>query len=581
MTEVSYGSVRFSDIETVQVSQEQQFDEGGVDPLYIKTDVTVVGVAHVQTTNPHLGADVGSDLASGLSLVERLLLTPRRRFTMKINGSTYFDVLPTAVEPGVRAPTAKNLIEADVNNGPKTRLEVSNIISGKSAKVRMTFTLARPNCNTANTNGILSMRWWVSDIIDCSTWLTSRRYDGFLRVASRNVSPHAFRNFVLPPLVTNFKRSGIEFRESEDGLTLRFTITDDEWCTVPPSPCTDFEGDFTVSSPKGNGCIWYADINFTLKAPRNVSKQTMRSICKKILDAQIDLSNRYANDQLLIENIAFRKALGKVNRVSCNARVMYIAGEGEIDIFNMVKRDFDDHPIPGISSTAAANPFPTASLKGILLAHLQTGCSPNSMGRIGTMTSESQAKPVRQDDSDTIVIDAGHIEAGDTLLDLDLQQQNPITHYRLTNDYRVKGGRISLPTGKASRAGEATSAVISLHRGSATRTVRIEGNRMNKQPPMPSTADFTDENGIRHSLIDWRPMPSTAVVSADGLKTLHLVDGEYTYALSRAPTSADDLPIGNVPYLQRLPVEKQTYPANEYVSAQSLLTSKRGLVARR
>ena len=105
--------------------------------------------------------------------------------------------------------------------------------------------------NAYNTSGVLNNRWSVIDDID-GNFRTTRKWSGVLRAATSTINANSFRGFVVPPLQPGLYRDSMSFRVSEDGLNLRYEITDIEAFFSPPAPATKWSMEHTEKPPIEN-----------------------------------------------------------------------------------------------------------------------------------------------------------------------------------------------------------------------------------------------------------------------------------------------------------------------------------------
>lgn len=543
MTNVSYNNVLLQDVLTEDIDQVPHYDQSGADMLFVKVRVRVSAIVHTLQTYT-LGSSGGNTLAKSLNDIIAKLSVPRRRFLMTIGGQTLFDVLPGAVPAG-GGPVAQNLNNMDCDNGPKPNVKVLSIIGEATARISFEIEVNVPAC-AGSGNGILNLRFWIADDIDCKTWLTTRTYHGRLRLAHNHLNPHAFRNFVVPPVQPGFQADSISLQGSEDGLELEFTVRHQEHWAQAPGPATDWEGSHMISSPMVGGQVGESEVRIKLRGPKSVDKGELIATAMKILNAKLHFADMASENSVMLLYAAINDNL-KENEVEATARVKHV---GKYSLFNMADNTFGfPLKLPNYDKEIAKPGSPTATTAGLFLCALQTACKPGVIGQPsasdGTITKFEYKGPTTTIPAATVA----NLLPYETRYSQD-HQKFMYMNYQESNEYRVDEGLIALPFAVASsdqKKNKDTCKFVQLFPPQAKRIVRISAERLGKWPDMPNPQKFTDDYGIVHWPEDWRPMPHASQLSADGRKELFTSDFEITYALSRKPTPKESFRVGRIP----------------------------------
>lgn len=546
MSEISYNGIVIKDVLTEHIDQTIERDSTGVDPIGVRVNISVRGIVHL-TQGATLGLAVGPNLAVGQGVVTAALMHPRKRFTMTIAGNKLFDIYPGATPAGTTpAPT---LGQMDVHHGPTPKLEILQIIGDRSLRVRFSVEFVVPNCTGSQSAGYLNMRFWVADDIDCSDWTTTRTYQGALRTYHAINDPKLFRNVVMPPLQRGFVRQSIALHESSDGLSLNFTIVDKEVWAAPPSPATSWQGNFTIAAPgTASEPMGYAELRFTLKAPKSVAKLDLATLAMNIMDAKLHLKERL-NNSVFAESITFSEDLA-ANAITAYARIRHIGakpGDETNHFLNHFSTEFGKPLTLGdYNKEIASLPHPTATLTGLFMSRLQTPCDPATMPQT-TDDFAVDAIPPSPESPTQVYTSTGTEPYYDDSYSSS-HREAPYSLSAISSSYDFDEANVVMPFGKSNAVGYDTSVVIPLHQPTCRREVRIEAARLGKWPEMPGRSSFVDDNGIEHRLLTWQPMPSPPQLSADGVKGLHRCDFVATYSLSRPPQGAEKLSVGKLPY---------------------------------
>lgn len=158
---------------------------------------------------------------------------------------------------------------SDVNNGPRP---ISVRIVQKTdlfAVISFTVEVTKIRCLAGETYDtdeksvlgsdptnenqcVVSHRCWTEESID-EHFYTTRVTHGRIQIMNPNTSIHWFRrkSTYYPALEDGFKRESVRFAESDDGLTLDYTVTDRQVQNAAPFPATSFSGSAAFSVING------------------------------------------------------------------------------------------------------------------------------------------------------------------------------------------------------------------------------------------------------------------------------------------------------------------------------------------
>ena len=187
----------------------------------------------------------------------------------------------------------------DINGGPKPKnIRVVQLV-GEYARISITFEICKIRCLGGETYGIVdgdklgddptvgfvvSNRCWTEETIDANFY-TTRTFSGSLRISSPMKSVHFYRSLYYPPLEDGFRRESVRFSESENGLTLSYSVTDKQVRCAAPYPATAFNGN--VSYSVINGADMRLQMNLTMigrpDAPKDaLTARALQAVLKKI-----------------------------------------------------------------------------------------------------------------------------------------------------------------------------------------------------------------------------------------------------------------------------------------------------------
>jgi hypothetical protein len=130
--------------------------------------------------------------------------------------------------------------------------------------------------------GVRSHSWTCTEDID-SNFFSTRTYNGELRLSNPNFNPHDFRYLCRPPLVVGARRKSIVYTESEDKLSLRYTIIDQEIVTAAPARYTSLSVRHTESAAMFGAKV-KVNVNVILSGDRSANRFEMLAYALAIVD---------------------------------------------------------------------------------------------------------------------------------------------------------------------------------------------------------------------------------------------------------------------------------------------------------
>jgi len=581
-TNIIYNDIPLQDVLTESIDNQIVRDSTGTDPIGIRTTITVVAMAHVSYPVVH-GIRVewksSKSISPGLRVIIDKLMVPRKTFVMSIGGQNLYYIMPSGTEPGYCNPNpiANDYWKMDIENGPWSSIQVLAVRGKTTAKCRFTFTFVTPICgNPQNLNDVLNLRYWIADDIDCSTWLTTRRYQGVFRVRSRNgvINPHMLaRQITLPPIQTGFRRASIQWSESPNPLEFGFSIVDVEQWAQAPSPATDWDGTYSITIPQGEVCA-EAELTFRLRGDKFVDKRHLFKLAQRIIDCKLhyqeiikkgpDATNCLLMNQIWHEDL-------KANEIGVTLRIKYVGSEWINQ--NLPERDtklgpsfdlglplssevsnYEDNPRKKLYdkeiSTYPPGGLPTATIYGLFVCALQTDCCPQTLSQIqikqgapvsfqsefyapqeGTRTAQLGTQKTR--------LTEDHIRA-------------PYLWYKITNRYYEDTGWRGFPKGKQceSSSNDATLAFSHLHCPVSMREVTISACRVDEWPSLPKKVHWKDRvTDINFVLRHAKTNPSAVQLTADGKHEMREVSAVYWYYMSRPFKDNEAMLVGTPPFL--------------------------------
>jgi hypothetical protein len=608
-TAFNYNGILVKDVVTEVIDFSSEKEGTGVDQIGITLQCVLSGVVHAKQKGNKSSLDSGSLVDStghtGLMIdqfqtqlfgVLKALSKDRRRFTLSIGGNNVIDIWPGASEITIAGDPVRNVDVHDVSNGPQVRVQVVKIVGGVAAHIRFTLTATIPNCGSTQNasqlslDGLRNFRFWINEYVDGRTFLTTRSFIGRLRVAHKNISPHALARLItVPPLEPGFQRQVVRWDESSDGLHLDFTIQDQEriasapWSQFAQVGAVDWDGHLTCST-NSFGYTGTIDFQLRLTGPKSTSKSQLIELAYLVADSKARLFEAFQaaespdNSVVVLETLQVTEHLAN-NIIEIAARIRHTGSQVDDRVLSMGPNQILGKPLGdlGINYDPQKHfaPALTAGVGNIFLSSLNTPCAPAQMPSAVPQKKIPRYKTkdgAGQDDGEESDADAGESSGSSNSPS---QLQFMYLEYLINSDIIFKSGSIALFNGSASGSQLSPISVVNLHRQGALREVRIDATRLNAQPELPKwLTPFPDRIGNVHTPVDdARVSAILPQVSADNRKLIYRVEMDQMFALAAMPQLNQNLPIGCVPYRTVGAYDlSRTIPGGAFVDPASLLS---------
>lgn len=574
-TMVEYNGVTFWNCLTKQFRQEIVLDDSGTDPLYSKFTIRVAGYVHGDAVSTTVVGPVFVNAGLSHTAIRRLLGEVRGAFRMTVGATNSTGVGGTVILEALPAGVVPPKL-ADLDNGPRCKsFEIMNIAGNHVFRVEAEFEIARLECGTAAgaDSNVLSNRWSCADSIN-ENFYTTRTYTGRLRLATgHGTSPQAFRGIVVPPIQPGLRRKQMEFSATADGLSLDYTIVDEEVAFAAPEPATDWN--YMYSETTGDGMIATGEAAVTLRGDRDCNKKVLIRLAAAFLEAKLvrqPAVGAMAQQTFEYLTISEETGSGQDNLIRASGKVLHATNApGEIDavqLEQMVTVSRLGRPVAPADWGAAVilydanisrggdalapppieGPVP---LVGAFIAYLQSPCS--DLHGIAGQLIPTARHPVSGPSIDVRVRES--IDEPDESADyLSESHRTAIyTYWQSQSTYEEDQHKVQLPvaasngsTGSSDDADQPTSVVVSLGNPTVRRIIRIKGERVGAFPELPAAVDYQDGN-VNAVLLSRVLLPSTPERTPDG-QVLYRVEAEYVFALDRPLSALAQLRLGRNPW---------------------------------
>lgn len=428
--------------------------------------------------------------------------------------------------------------------------------------------------------GVLSNRWSCVDRLDNSSYLI-RTYAGTVRLANPHWNPNDYRCLTLPPLVPGMRRESIEYRASEDGLKLQYTIVDKEVTITPPEGCSDIKIRHQEAAVDMGAKIEF-NLQVSLRAEKDGSLYALHRIAAAIVESRLNLNianatefgtyvSRYdvtadqGSDEhfgLVVVVQGFRNKLDGDRDGIINAGLVNMSNrtlKRQANIPGTVMQDYYNQLAKGNRENEQPNYEGVVPAISALHAAISTRCT-NAYGADASVDSSETAVDryqrvieLQEWVNDYVVEDLFpgiSVEILDELNDIrdpsfsSATYSNVYTDYRISSKYGSAGLIVQLPVAKTNTlTGFANAAFVSIGPVQQTRTVRVEAERVGANPRLPSpvaafySGSYGDGTYTNHKLLNMTVSHENPIPAPAGPNLVYTSRVEYIYGMDNVPTS--------------------------------------------
>lgn len=609
-TIITYNGITITNCVTEQFSQDAVFDDSGTDLLFHKFTIEATGfISGHGPTSAGLRNSVDgptsvispADPAYQEVAIRAALLEPRKEFTMRVGGTfsntgisggtLLLRVMPyqqttgptplaswKSASPGSPPGLPGNPVVGDrggydLNNGPKClSVSLTQITGNTLFRVRVRFEVCKLECDQhgqaiRNNSGVLSNRWSVADDID-ENFMTTRRFQGVLRVMTANVNAHEFRTLVVPPLQPGFYRKSMAFNVSEDGLKLAYTVIDRETVWSAPKPATKWYLSHKETTG-GSTAMCIGEATCQLWGDRNTDDQ--RVLLKTALS--------------VVQSKLFFAGGPETIPQELTATTEYGSDSHTVIVYMRVMRPLVLHQFMGMmhetlgTGLSPANPFIAASPAAGYDPNKSRGSRPGDKIEVsGPLEITTAWRAYLQSPCDEEhALDLARNATPETPKGIDVEytlnvspsssipdtplgyinpehETFPYTYWDMQSLYTSQQNRVAMPIARSSNylPAQATQAVATLSPPTWRRVIRCSGIRVGKEPAMPKfPVSYTlpgPGTGRKATMVgDKKISVHPPTKTLDG-KNMYRIDVDLEYALTHEPQPTDSLPVGFLPW---------------------------------
>lgn len=591
-TTVVYNGVTLSNVITREFDSETIYDPSGTDMIARKVRFTFAGVLHSQnvTTAPTsitFGTVGHTEAVPKKALwLQELLSVPRQVLIVQNSNVEFFRCTPT---------TTNNLKDADndTDNGPKpTRVQVTHIAGDKVFRVTFSIECTFANCvylsgtklEKTRSTPVINNRWSIREAMN-DNYFTTRTISGHIRLSHALSSAHAYKALCVPPLEDGFKRESIEFEELPNGLEANYNVTDKQVHTSAPWPLTKFTARHEESTTEA--LEMNSSMAVSCWGDPSTSKADMLVRAVQIADARLQFSSS-KRDNFHYTHVGIIDEVGEENRLDLNITIRRYDAE-QRTIFDLMATSIGKTlvlpALPNAKSDegkAAYNPQRSRrpALWGydgtkarnpaqmfLLHCYLQSPCSINKgMWQGAESVKEVEPQPTAPSNATSVsgsVVDSlsppppadGYAKEHSEAI---------YTMARMTSRYTNSVIRAHMPL--AYSANSDTAAYATLSGGLCRRIIKVDCERVGKQPQIPVPIDsYDDPNGmLKGRLLEHWVEGSPPTLAPTGDKKIFRVTAYYVYGMNRPPAQDTKLAMGVLPFTSFAKVDTALNLADTY-----------------
>lgn len=605
-TIIQYGNVKLFRCLIREFRQEPMLDASGTDLRCWRFTVRVSGYLHghhgasgdsiwrrlvePMATRNRNGDTIGGSAALTHTCI-RYQLVPRQPFRLIMGANdngTGGDVVGGDIAlagnpftPDVSSPVflgSAGITDYDVNNGPVcTEFTVTNAAANEVWKIEATFVVCKVECDSGGmalgaTSGVLSHRWSSVDSLDVNR-MTTRTYSGSLTIATANFSPHWFRYLVVPPLQGGFRREAQRFEASDDGLQLRYSITDREVAQAAPYPATKWQVAHTEGAR--NGMMGFGALQVALWGDGMCDKHALITLGLSLVDALLFVGDDPNAPTYIIDEISITDHIGDEQFITLAASVRKIGttlNKFQMDVKNLGK-PIDQSMLPALPAdyeiydpkkSRGSRNFDEPEyhgpidLVGIFRCYLQGPCGGDHRIAPGVAGSDQNGYAASIPRFEASVIPTSSFPEIPPSYDSADHLSAAYTYYRVESIYDTHNMRAAMPIALGPRSSGSsgpdtrdTTVIVSFAPPQQTRRIRIRASRIGQQPKLPDPEKLEESvisagGGLYAKMVCLRSRLHVATdqKTATG-QSLWVAGLDAKYSISRRLPPSISLPIGN------------------------------------
>lgn len=233
----------------------------------------VIGTDVTQRIHGVVTSDTEANLGTAITTFYKAFAKPRQMFTIIANGATWYSI-----------KYDENDTAQDIHFGP---IVESASVDSYLGRIAFTYTVVIKYrlkiCDSASQiNKILRLSRDESFAIDLNGF-TRRTTEGHMIITHQARPADQYRALLNVDIPNGFKRVGQNFRTSDDGCRMDYSIVDDEIYWQLPNPVTSGQVDFNIGQEMGG--LLTCTLSGQLSMGPNTPKSDVIDVIKTLHDA--------------------------------------------------------------------------------------------------------------------------------------------------------------------------------------------------------------------------------------------------------------------------------------------------------
>lgn len=302
MSVLRYGSVTFPFVYVNRFNLDAIYDESGTDRIYTRVGITATAVLNTAYL-PIIGGlgtqlqNRQADLTNTIVDLRNYMLEPRRELSLTFNGT---ELIPQPAGIG-------GLVDA--KNGPQPRscqlidLNNNTWFFQWSCEANYWENLKFAANNLANTNNtpgnnVISNRWSeIQTINNCNFSEIVRTGTYIIRSDNANgiIADDARQQMAIVGVPSNYLRQQSRYEVTPDGLSLRYTVQDQEVWKMPPSPAFTAKGTYVEDVNNGTNGIRHGECRVELKGDKSAPQVDLIKVAVATATAKLSMNGTRAS----------------------------------------------------------------------------------------------------------------------------------------------------------------------------------------------------------------------------------------------------------------------------------------------
>jgi hypothetical protein len=267
-TKIEYDGLDLGLVRTMKVDQKAKYDPHNTDTLYIVNRFTIETILATLPQTVAGGAlnglippaTIDDDRpADIMARIRRQLLRPRRPFKY------------SQVDEGGETVLLEATADTEADNGPKPVSCTITQMADRTWRIEWEIDVAVQDCTAYQE--FASNRFETTHDLDEKGYSTVTTLGRVFVRSDMKRSPDALRPVITPPVPKGFRRKSM-YQVAEDGLSMAYKFTDQEFYLAPPKNAVVAKGRFSITTVPPGAVMW-AQVDVHLEGKKDMPKKQL------------------------------------------------------------------------------------------------------------------------------------------------------------------------------------------------------------------------------------------------------------------------------------------------------------------